>query len=353
MRFIPKLKIRGKRATAEQIESEISALIHGNGSRPYPISTSEVARILGISRTTVYYYLNRLKEQGKVSKKVTGRFDLPATQESAFQLFNKEHQITGEPLVAEWMEDLTTRKGGQPIANWRTRIRAVESVCNSCQIHPSDLLVSQKSTEKIMRRYANLARQNKIYRDSRGVKSNDITVTMYNKVQAVRDFCSFYDITWRRGVSGIMSQKVPGHGKYADIRFTAEEFDRADKYLKERCGIDSDVYRWFWVGIESCARQNALYHMKNDWSKLKTKSGGTVFLMSAIESKTESIRGGKWTKFITRKDTQTSQQLLRNRHCDHLTVTKEILHHVSFQTDLFLLFLCSSCRKLLWYEYKD
>lgn len=34
MRFIPKLKLRGKRATAEQIESEISALIHGHGSRP-------------------------------------------------------------------------------------------------------------------------------------------------------------------------------------------------------------------------------------------------------------------------------------------------------------------------------
>jgi len=64
-----------------------------------------------------------------------------------------------------------------------------------------------------------------------------------------------------------MSQKVSNHGKYPDIRFTAEEFEAADKFIKERWGLDSDVYRWFWIGVESCARFNALYHMKNDWTK--------------------------------------------------------------------------------------
>jgi len=35
--------------------------------------------------------------------------------------------------------------------------------------------------------------------------------------------------------------------------------------------------------------------------------------MTVIETKTEQIRGGKWSKYISRKDTQTSLDLLKNR----------------------------------------
>ena len=40
--------------------------------------------------------------------------------------------------------------------------------------------------------------------------------------------------------------------------------------------------------------------MKNEFTKFETKSKKIIFLMSVFESKTENIRGGKWTKFITR-----------------------------------------------------
>ncbi len=95
-----------------------------------------------------------------------------------------------------------------------------------------------------------------------------------------------------------------------------------DKFIKERWGLDSDVYRWFWIGVESCARFNALYHMKNDWGKIKTKSGNLVFVMSVIESKTEHILGCKWTKYITRTDTQKSLELLNKRNCDRIFESK-------------------------------
>ena len=314
MKFTPRLKLRGKRATAEQIENEISHLVCGKGSRPYPINSSEIAKTLGISRTTVYYYLNRLKEQGTISKKDTGRFDLPKSSEYLFRYFNKDHPITSEPLVAEWMDDLITRRGGEPISNWRSRIRAIESVCNSCHICPSDLLVSQRNTEKILRQYAQLVREKKIHRDNRGKPTNNVHITMYNKVQAVRDFCGFYEITWRRGVSGIMSQKVPNHGLYADLRLTEPELVQADCFIKEQFGIDSDIYRWFWIGIESCARFEALYGMNLDYEKhINPKTNKTTYIMTAYESKTKYLRGGKWYKYITRLDTQKSIDLLKSR----------------------------------------
>lgn len=123
-----------------------------------------------------------------------------------------------------------------------------------------------------MRSFAKHFQSGDVVCDNRGQKSFGMNTIIYTKVQGVRDFCSFYDITWRKGVSGGMSQKVQHHGKYADIRFTTEEFEDADKFIKEKWGLDSDIFRWFWIGIESCARFGALYNMKNDWTEIKSKS---------------------------------------------------------------------------------
>lgn len=316
------LKLYNKKATSEDILIEINNLLYAKGHRPSPLKPSEIAKVLGLSRKTVYNYIKKLSKAGKIVRLRSGHFFLPKSDDREFYEFNKHHAITSDPLVSEWMDDLLTRKQGLPVKTWRNRIRCIEIVCNTCKVSPYDLIISTKKTEKILRIFAKHFQNGDIVCSNRGRKSLGMNTAVYNKVQAVRDFCSFYDITWRKGVSGIMSQKVPNHGKYADIRFTNEEFDAADKYIKERWGLDSDVYRWFWVGIESCARLDALYHMRNDWSELKTKSGGIVFLMSAIESKTDGIRGGKWTKFITRKDTQTSLQLLRNRNCERIFESK-------------------------------
>jgi hypothetical protein len=156
-------------------------------------------------------------------------------------------------------------------------------------------------------------RQGNATRDNRGVKPpSDVTNVTYCKVQGVRDFCRYHGMVWPRGTTGIMSQKVPNHGKYSDIRLTDEELNKADYFIKERFGIDSDIYRWFWIGIESCARFGALYHMNLDYTKHVT-SKKTTYIMTAFETKTRHIKGGKWLKYITRKDTQTSIDMLKSR----------------------------------------
>jgi len=111
-----------------------------------------------------------------------------------------------------------------------------------------------------------------------------------------------------------MSQRVVNHGQYADVRLSEKELNMADSFIKERWGLDSDVYRWFWIGIESCARFDALYNMSLDYEQhTNPKTGNTTYIMTAHESKTESLRGGKWYKYITRADTQKSIDLLKSR----------------------------------------
>ncbi|NIP61985.1 MAG: helix-turn-helix domain-containing protein [Nitrosopumilaceae archaeon] len=281
--------------------------VHHSG----PLSKTEIAKKMEIDRKTVRKYLNIAADKYGFLKKENGKIINPYLY--LFHKFTKRHKITSDKLVAEWLEDLLTRKAGEPIVKWKSRLSDLTRVCNTCEITPSQLLFSQRRTEKIMKKYAVLYKQGKHSRDMRGSASGSSS-GIYHTVQAVRDFCGYYGITWRRGVGGIMSQRIVNHGKYADIRFSEDELEKADSFIKERWGLDSDVYRWFWIGIESCARFEALYSMNLDYTKhVSQKTGSTTYIMTAYESKTKQIRGGKWYKYITRKDTQSSIDLARKR----------------------------------------
>ena len=107
MKFIPRMRLDGKKVSETQINQEISDMVYGTGSRPYLIPMTEVAKMLGVCRKIVYNYMKRMK----LEKTNTGRFRLPKIpSEKMFRQFNKDHPITSEPLVAEWIEDLITRK---------------------------------------------------------------------------------------------------------------------------------------------------------------------------------------------------------------------------------------------------
>jgi hypothetical protein len=311
----PRTRLDGKKTTKEALVQEIILLLQGTSvKRPYPLSVTEVAKVLGVTRQTVYSYIKLARDQ-TIPRLENGKLCLPKSEDMIFRKFNKMHEITRDPLVSEWMDDLITRRGGNPIVSWRSRIRSLEAVCNTCRINPSDLLVSNKTTEKILRQFAYHCKQGKQEKDSRGGKSNaSISGTMYHRAQGIRDFCGFYDMTWKRGVKGVMSQKIINHGKYSDIRLSSEELEKADNFIKERFGLDSDVYRWFWIGIESCARFAALYTMTLDYTKhVSNKTGKITYIMTVYESKTRDIRGGKWYKYIMRPDTQKSIDLLKQR----------------------------------------
>ena len=46
-------------------------------------------------------------------RKSSGHFALPKTDEQVFRDFNKHHDLTSDPLISEWMDDLMTRRQGR------------------------------------------------------------------------------------------------------------------------------------------------------------------------------------------------------------------------------------------------
>jgi len=179
------IKIRKKRATEQQITEEIFSLLHGNGSRPYSLSVTEIAKTLGVSRDTVYRYIKKMKDVQQILRDKNGKLHLPEpSQDAKFRKFNKFHKITSDPLVTEWIDDLLTRKAGAPLKVWKIRISSLEVICNTCKVLPQDLIVSQRKTEKIMRNFA------RIYQSGNVVQSSGFGTGVYIRVQSIRHFVS-------------------------------------------------------------------------------------------------------------------------------------------------------------------
>lgn len=315
MRRKKRMRLYGKRATESQIINEIVRLLLGSANER-PLTVEEIGPILGCHKATVYAYIKKAAKSGLLTYHGNNRLVIPTNNRDniIFYRFDKRHPITQDKLVSEWKEDLLTRKQGEPVSVWVQKIATLERLCTNCMIRPKDLLVSNRDTEMIVKQYIRLYREGKIQARLKRNPIGDIKNLTYRVAQSVRDFCGYHGMTWRRGVSGVMSQKIVGHGKYADKRLTDEELEMADRFIKKRWGLDSDVYRWFWIGVESCARFSALYKMKLDYTRhVSQKTGKVTYVMTAYESKTKHIKGGKWVKYITRPDTQKSIDLLKSR----------------------------------------
>ena len=231
-----------------------------------------------------------------------------------FQSFTENNPITKNLLIADYIQDIRNRKGGKGIVVWQERIRSLTSLFNTCKVEPSQLIVNPETTEKIMKNFANAAKDGQVMR-LKGNKavSGSPELVIHRVVMAVRDFCGYYGVTWRRGIDGIMSGKVVRHGQYSDILLTDAELDKADDFLIKTYKLDSDVYRLFWVGVEGCPRKKALLAMLAEWKEHISKGGNRTFIMTAIETKTSHYKGGKWIKYIKRPKTQESIMLQRKR----------------------------------------
>lgn len=56
------LKLYNKKATVEDVLSEINNFLHAKGHRPSPLKPIEIAKVLGLSRKTVYNHISKLSK---------------------------------------------------------------------------------------------------------------------------------------------------------------------------------------------------------------------------------------------------------------------------------------------------
>ena len=331
LREVDATRMRAKRArTPEEMDDkarQVASLRLGdieNGVEPLTIS--ETQRTMGFAKNdSVYLYQTRAVKLGLIAINEKGDPILPKkTEAEKWRLFTKTNDLANETLIKQYLLD----EGEKDVGKTQTNFSWLERLFNTTRITPRMLIEqhSKKYVQSVRDDYIRAYRAGEDWRRSPNSKRGDWKLAKLGMNYAIASFCGHHNISWIRGDPN-MERKVLNHGKYAEIRLLKEnpnEYEVANKWLIENYGLDSNLYRWFWVGVESCARSgvtvagSGLYGMKLQWTEIKNvdKKTGEVketLVMRCFESKTKKVRDGMWDKFIKRPETIESLRALKKR----------------------------------------
>ena len=309
--------ILGKHTTPDEIAKIVAELYLGNeDKRIQPHNRRQIEKAIGYGHDSVWRFMNKAVELGLLEKK-DGKFVKPEiTAEQEFQKFTKEHPILNDLIIAEWYEGKSRKNHGKGIKKLKSMVVQIETVCNTCHVTPTQLVASKKNAVEIKNNFLKAYKEHRVVTVRPRVKLKykaKLEMIDYVYSYAIASVCEKFGVTWEKGTDE-MSRQVPSHGKYAHIRLTDEELQKADRYIKDRFGIDSNLFRLFWFGIETCARHDASFTAELDYTKHTShKNGKTTFHLSVFESKTSHIDDGIFIKRISKPDLQQSLQYLKER----------------------------------------
>jgi len=301
-----------------------------------PLTITETQTEMGFAKNdSVYTYKELAVEAGYLSIDQNGDAILPQkSPEEKWRIYSETHKLATDPLMIRYLDKESSKGGGVGVKMTQTNFNMLERFFNTVRITPKELVTNKiipnqvipaKTQNEVVEYWRDeflKAFRNRTDWQRKKINRGSIQVLTLRLNYALVSFCSGHGITWVRG-DPVMSRKIVGHAKYSNIRLTTEEFPLADQWIIDHYGLDSNLYRWFWVGVESCGRSgktvkdSGLYGMKLQWDLLKSKSKSgeerTTFYMQMYESKTKNVKDGMWFKWIKRTKTQESLLALKKR----------------------------------------
>jgi len=303
------------------IALKVSKLLLGDpkfGIEPHKMD--DITIIMGWSKTTNNSTAKKFKklaiEKGFIDLDPhTSKPILPVIKRSLeFSAFTKLHNIKHDDYIKSWWEIESAKNGRKGTVVSRRSLNLLVRICNTLKINPEQIVFEKdpKVVEAFRNQYMKIYETGEAYKIAKSDKIGDIATHEYQINYALASFCGAHGISWARGTS-TMSRKIQGHGKYSKTRLTKEELAQAEKWLIKKYGIDSDEYRWFWVGVETCSRFKALEGMKLQIEYVDKNTPNETMILVAFESKTKKQNQGLWDKFIKRKNTRDSLKALKSR----------------------------------------
>lgn len=292
-----------------------------------PLKISEICKRLNITKMTVLRYTKEAIEKGEAKTNADGKLEInqDLKEQKEFKEFCDSHPITQDPIVDSWItRSKSMGHSGNGVRALNGHVHAIQRVCNELAINPIQLTIDLETSEKYAQAYLDKLVTGEIKRTSLKVKSSAQSA-FYAIRMGIRHFMQYNgrnSIAIPRGYNGVLSGRIIGHGSYADIQLSDTEIIEAESYIIKKYGLDSDIYRIFFFGLESCARKEALLNAVLDWTE-ENDDGDITFIVKVIETKTIHIGDGKFDKVIQRKNTQESLRMAKQRGQTKLWNDKE------------------------------
>ena len=257
-------------------------------------------------RKTIYAFRDHAIELGYIQTTPEGQIIKAQVNRSEFMPQELKAFCDLEP-VANWVQNMKNRKAGKPIRSWRTLLSSFYRTCQTLKMSPEQFTTGLSQQEILNNARESMQTYKEIYESGGVIGSRpnaDISHVMYGVSKAVRDFMAFHGYVFPRGEKGIMSQSINAfRGKYADVKLTPEQITEIIDLIANTHGFDSDVFRCFMFGLDTCSRKNAIINAKLDYDLIQ-RSAKTILVVSVFESKTQEIRGGIWKKYILNPNLQ-------------------------------------------------
>ncbi len=313
-------KLFGKRATNMEFAIKVSQMATGDMQKGTPPMTyKEIQVTLGYKdKKSIQRFMNLAKKEGIVDESKKEAFKL-----SDYKYLKSIDDFIKLPSVQTWVTDMKGRaRGGKPFGGTAVMLRRFKVVCDTLEVDPMQF-ISGINREEILNQtktYMNNFIEIYFRKEAKVQYAKNWSPERYNRViisyayaKSVRDFMRIHGYNYPEGTGGVMSQSISSfHGNYSDVRMTIEEYRKGKKYIKDKWGLDSDIFRWFSYGVEALPRKMAIFNALNNYEIVNSK-GKEYYSMVAIETKTSHYKGGKWKKIIYDEDTKESIRLVQKR----------------------------------------
>ena len=276
-----------------------------------PLGISHIMRLKNFkTRQSVYNYMNLAVKLNYISLDDQKKPILPKiTPQGKFQKFTKNHKLSHNQIISEWYKGKLD--SGITLAN--PMLNLIELLMNNCGITPEEFIFEGKRDKKKIEQWRTELVEKYMKRDcitNIKLKYGGKDGFKLRLNYAIASLCGDHGITWARSKNSPMSRKIVNYSQYSDIRLTPEEFEKADVWLKDNYGLDSDLFRWFWIGVQSCGRFGALFSCPLEFSF----ESNDLIVLKMYESKTKQLNNGIWKKYIKRTETIESLRLLKARN---------------------------------------
>ena len=298
-------RLMGRRTTYRNLAKHMAGMLLGTAGRP-PMNLTQAAAQLGYKDLKQARAIRNLAvDLGYLQVGPGGRAARPerAARDAAFV---DNDTFCQHPLIKPWAADLMNRKQGRPLKGARGVITSFRTLCDFLKADPEIFITGPDhgavltSVREIMQGVNTEIRAGRFPHRKKG---SDPAFIIHRLVRAVRDFMAYHGYSYQRGTSGVMGQRKLSHGKFAHVKLTKDQIDAALDRIAGTHGIDSDLYRAFAFGIQSCARRSAIQTARIDRREWSTTPKGIPLLMVWVhETKTED----DWPKYITWPDLQKS-----------------------------------------------
>jgi len=81
-----------------------------------------------------------------ISKTTTGRVKLAQQIKVSkiYEIVDNDRFVKKYPVVAGWVADMRTRKGGKPVVAWKHNLIKLKTICDTVNLNPYELLATKK-----------------------------------------------------------------------------------------------------------------------------------------------------------------------------------------------------------------